>query len=165
MAKSTVTHTQPVNVNHMSFAGTDGGIFLTFSLFFLLFHFIKHYNHSLFSLLSHTLHHIFSLTLSLSLSLSIIPLEKIKMRIKTKKTKETVRKVESEEEWRELRSPWSTASCLHCSWGSKGKTQETLSGIHIYYLTHAQVCFYVCRFSTAYTKIILSCIHPFISLS
>lgn len=44
---------------------------LTFRLVFLLFHLIKYYNHSLFSLLSHTLRHNFPLSFSHRLSLSL----------------------------------------------------------------------------------------------
>lgn len=123
---------------------------LTFRLVFLLFHLIKYYNHSLFSLLSHTLRHNFPLSFSHRLSLCLFT-TLLKVR-----RKETVRKIGRKGEWRKLRSPWSTASCLHCSWGSKGKTQETLSGTP-YILWHPRRCvFYVSFmliFSNACTKL------------
>lgn len=123
---------------------------LTFHLVFLLFHFIKYDNHSLFSLLSHTLHHNFPLSFSHRLSLCLFT-KLLKVR-----RKETVRKIGRKGEWRKLRSLWSTASCLHCSWGSKGKTQETVSGTP-YILWHPRRCvFYVSFmliFSNAWSKL------------
>lgn len=108
---------------------------------------------------THTFKTSFPLSLFLSVlvpfSLSTVKLKKILTWIKWKRTL-TVRGVE----WRELRSPWSTASCLQHQLGVKGQnTGNTFRDTRIFTHTHTQVCFYV-----SFIIFSLSCIHLFISL-
>lgn len=132
-------HTPPVNANHMWLLQQVSSILFTFPLFFPLFHFIKCYSHSLFSLLSHTLYHsasASSLSLSLMVSFSQHAAEENKNKSEAREDCESDRR---SGEWREPRSPWSTASCLNCSWGSKANMQETLWGSHTYSVRHTDV--------------------------
>lgn len=122
-ATHTQTHTPPVNANLMSVMGDFP---FHFSLFFHLLHIIKHYSHSFVPLLSHTSPQYPSYILVV-FSLCCAAAEE-------NRNNKGGRWLRESRGWRELRSPWSTASCLNCSWRSKANTQETLWWSHTHNL-------------------------------